>query len=81
MARIEIRSLALALAAVSQAEAQRRPSTAQLEREVAAEVASLRKLSQEMVDLRPRLEAPKYDPSRYSTYMEQMGIEYPAVRR
>jgi aminobenzoyl-glutamate utilization protein B len=56
MARIKIRSLAaillaLALLLASRAEAQRRPSTAQLKREVAAEVASLQKLSQEMVDM------------------------------
>lgn len=30
---------------------------------------------------RPRLESLRYDPSRYSTYMEQLGIEYPTLTR
>jgi aminobenzoyl-glutamate utilization protein B len=29
---------------------------------------------------RPQLEALRYDPSRFDTYMEQLGIEYPTVR-
>ena len=28
----------------------------------------------------PELEKLRYDPSKYGTYMEQLGIEYPTVR-
>ncbi len=34
-----------------------------------------------MARWRPLLEPLRYDPSRYSTYLEQLGIEYPTVRR
>ena len=33
-----------------------------------------------MARFRPLLEKLKYDPSKYSTYLEQLGIEYPTVR-
>lgn len=33
-----------------------------------------------MVRWRPLLEPLKYDPSRYETYLEQLGIRYPTVR-
>jgi aminobenzoyl-glutamate utilization protein B len=33
-----------------------------------------------MAEYRPLLEDLRYDPSRYDTYMEQLGIEYPTVR-
>ncbi|MBW3630311.1 MAG: amidohydrolase, partial [Gemmatimonadetes bacterium] len=36
--------------------------------------------AEQMRAVRPRLEALKYDPSRYATYLEQLGIEYPTVR-
>ncbi|MGI9181997.1 MAG: amidohydrolase [Longimicrobiaceae bacterium] len=39
-------------------------------------------LNQErMARFRPLIEPLRYDPSRYSTYLEQLGIEYPTVRR
>lgn len=34
-----------------------------------------------MARFRPLLEPLRYDPSRYDTYLEQLGIEYPTVRR
>lgn len=34
----------------------------------------------QMEIFRPQLEPLRYDPSRYDTYMEQLGIEYPTVR-
>jgi aminobenzoyl-glutamate utilization protein B len=34
-----------------------------------------------MARFRPLIEPLRYDPSRYSTYLEQLGIEYPTVRR
>jgi aminobenzoyl-glutamate utilization protein B len=37
--------------------------------------------AEKMVRFRPMLEELKYDPSKYATYMEQLGIEYPTVRR
>ena len=33
-----------------------------------------------METFRPRLEQHYYDPSRYDTYLEQLGIEYPTIR-
>ena len=38
-------------------------------------------LNREIMDeFRPQLEPYYYDPSRYDTYLEQLGIEYPTVR-
>jgi aminobenzoyl-glutamate utilization protein B len=34
-----------------------------------------------MAEWREQMRAYYYDPSRYDTYMEQLGIEYPTVRR
>jgi aminobenzoyl-glutamate utilization protein B len=34
-----------------------------------------------MEGYRPLLEALRYDPSRFATYLEQLGIEYPTLRR
>ena len=34
-----------------------------------------------MARFRPALEKLKYDPSRYGTYLEQLGIEYPTVKK
>jgi aminobenzoyl-glutamate utilization protein B len=34
-----------------------------------------------MERFRPELEKLKYDPSRYSTYLEQLGIKYPTVTK
>jgi len=33
-----------------------------------------------MARFRPLLEKLRYDPSTYSTYLEQLGIKYPTVR-
>ena len=33
-----------------------------------------------MNDYRPRLQPLYYDPSKYDTYLEQLGISYPVVR-
>ena len=33
-----------------------------------------------MKRFRPELEKLRYDPSRYDTYLKQLGIEYPTVR-
>jgi aminobenzoyl-glutamate utilization protein B len=33
-----------------------------------------------MEEYRPRMKALYYDPSKYSTYLEQLGIKYPTVR-
>jgi aminobenzoyl-glutamate utilization protein B len=37
--------------------------------------------SEKMERFRPQLEKLRYDPGRYKTYMEQLGIEYPTVKR
>ncbi|MBI1790315.1 MAG: amidohydrolase, partial [Acidobacteria bacterium] len=38
-------------------------------------------LNKEKMDkFRPELEKLRYDPSKYSTYMEQLGIKYPTVK-
>ena len=34
-----------------------------------------------MARFRPQLEKLVYDPARYSTYLEQLGIAYPTVRK
>jgi aminobenzoyl-glutamate utilization protein B len=34
-----------------------------------------------MARFRPILEGLKYDPSRYSTYLEQLGITYPTIKK
>jgi aminobenzoyl-glutamate utilization protein B len=34
-----------------------------------------------MARFRPQLDSLVYDPTRYSTYLEQLGIEYPTLRR
>ena len=36
---------------------------------------------EKMARFRPMLEKLRYDPSRYATYLEQLGIEYPMVRK
>src|SRR5204863_1915661 len=33
-----------------------------------------------MEEYRPRMKALYYDPSKYDSYMEQLGIKYPTVR-
>ena len=33
-----------------------------------------------MEEFRPRMKALYYDPSKYDTYLEQLGIKYPTVR-
>lgn len=39
-------------------------------------------LNKDRMDLfRPRLDSLIYDPTRYSTYLEQLGIEYPTLRK
>ena len=37
--------------------------------------------AEKMARFRPQLEALRYDPSRYETYLEQLGITYPVVRQ
>lgn len=37
--------------------------------------------AQRMAGFRPALERLKYDPAKYGTYLEQLGVEYPRVRR
>ena len=37
--------------------------------------------AEKMARFRPDLEKLRYDPSKYATYLEQLGIEYPTVRR
>jgi aminobenzoyl-glutamate utilization protein B len=37
--------------------------------------------AERMARYRPLIEPFIYDPSRYSTYLEQLGVEYPTVRR
>jgi hypothetical protein len=34
-----------------------------------------------MKDYRPRLEALRYDPSRFTTYLEQLGVVYPVLTK
>ncbi len=34
-----------------------------------------------MARFRPMLEKLRYDPSRYATYLEQLGITYPTIKR
>jgi aminobenzoyl-glutamate utilization protein B len=36
--------------------------------------------AERMERFRPQLEKLRYDPTRYATYLEQLGIEYPTVR-
>ena len=36
--------------------------------------------TERMKRFRPELEKLRYDPSRYDTYLEQLGVEYPTVR-
>ena len=33
-----------------------------------------------MTDFKPKLQAFYYDPSKYKTYLEQLGIKYPTLR-
>jgi aminobenzoyl-glutamate utilization protein B len=48
---------------------------------IPADVAPPIHLNEEkMVRYRPELEKLRYDPSKYNTYLEQLGIEYPTVR-
>jgi aminobenzoyl-glutamate utilization protein B len=35
---------------------------------------------EKMQRFRPELNKLRYDPSKYSTYLEQLGIKYPTVR-
>jgi len=35
---------------------------------------------EKMERFRPELNKLRYDPSKYSTYLEQLGIKYPTVR-
>ena len=34
-----------------------------------------------MEEYRPRMKALYYDPSKYDTYLDQLGIKYPTVRK
>jgi aminobenzoyl-glutamate utilization protein B len=34
-----------------------------------------------MERFRPELERLRYDPSKYKTYLEQLGIQYPTVKK
>ena len=34
-----------------------------------------------MERFRPRLEELHYDPARYDTYLEQLGVDYPRIER
>lgn len=34
-----------------------------------------------MDEYRPRMKSMYYDPSKYKTYLEQLGIQYPTVRK
>jgi aminobenzoyl-glutamate utilization protein B len=34
-----------------------------------------------MEKFRPQLNKLRYDPSKFSTYLEQLGIKYPTVRQ
>ena len=34
-----------------------------------------------MEQYRPRMKAFYYDPSKYDTYLEQLGIKYPTIRK
>jgi aminobenzoyl-glutamate utilization protein B len=36
---------------------------------------------EKMAGYRPALEKLRYDPSRFATYLEQLGIEYPTLRK
>ena len=36
---------------------------------------------EKMERFRPELNKLRYDPTKYKTYMEQLGIEYPTVRK
>jgi len=33
-----------------------------------------------MEEYRPRMKSMYYDPSKYDTYLEQLGIKYPTIR-
>jgi aminobenzoyl-glutamate utilization protein B len=35
---------------------------------------------EKMERFRPELDKLRYDPSKYSTYMEQLGVTYPTVK-
>tara|TARA_Y100001001_G_scaffold18414_1_gene16013 strand:- start:106 stop:687 length:582 start_codon:yes stop_codon:yes gene_type:complete len=37
--------------------------------------------AEKMERFRPMLEPLRYDPSRYATYLEQLGIKYPTIKR
>ena len=34
-----------------------------------------------MEEYRPKMKALYFDPSKYATYLEQLGIQYPTVRK
>ncbi|MEO7649502.1 MAG: amidohydrolase, partial [Bryobacteraceae bacterium] len=34
-----------------------------------------------MAEYRPKLKPLRYDPAKYKTYLEQLGITYPTVRK
>ncbi len=37
--------------------------------------------AEKMARVRPLLEELKYDPTRFDTYLEQLGISYPTLKR
>ncbi len=37
--------------------------------------------AEKMDGFRPALDALRYDPSRYETYLEQLGVDYPTIRK
>jgi aminobenzoyl-glutamate utilization protein B len=42
---------------------------------------AIEKNRETMAQFRDRLEAFYYDPSRYDTYLEQLGVDYPQLER
>ena len=36
---------------------------------------------EKMSRFRPQLEKLRYDPTKYGTYLEQLGIQYPTVKK
>jgi aminobenzoyl-glutamate utilization protein B len=48
---------------------------------IPADIAAPVYLNQEKMErYRPQLETLRYDPSKFNTYLEQLGIDYPTVR-
>jgi len=72
-------SAVLSLLLAISARAQQAPKLDDLKQEALADIDSQRRITRQMEKFLPELRKYYFDPAKFSTYLEQLGITYPAV--